>query len=108
MRAKRSTSAVLTGRTRLVAAAGIDDVLERLARQEAAQVVEEAIHRPVEPTRHLVRAVRREQEVVEGEERMPGGQGLGLEHVERRAPDRPAAQRVHERPLLHDWPAAAG
>src|SRR5690242_527507 len=104
MRRGPASSAGYWGKS--VAAILLHDVQQRLPRLEARELIQEEAHRLFQPVRRVIRAMGRQEHVLEPVEGMPAGQRLPIEHVEGGAPDAVFLERTDERGLVDDRTAA--
>src|SRR4030065_258802 len=88
--------------TMLVPAVDVDDVVQRLPRQVAAQVIAEERYRAVHVDRRAAADVRREQDALHRPQWTLWRQGFLLEHVQRRARDPALLEGPNERRLVDD------
>src|SRR5437867_10760191 len=84
----------------------VDHVHERLAAEEAAQVLAEEVDGSFPVARAQPRDVRRQDGLRQAPQRTLARKGLVLENVETRPGDPPGSERLRERGLVDELPAA--
>src|SRR5271157_58119 len=78
----------------------IHDIEQGFALPKSFILIDEKLHRIVQPVRCVVRAMRRKQYVFKSVERMPRWQRLVIEHVQRRSTNSAAGERRNHRLLV--------